>query len=174
MRLRTIQRRIYTREAHVFESVYMPLVHYDNPTVWCNVRSFQLWACPRTFLTDQISPIAERFGNRKFAGGAGGGGGLQAPRNFQMAIFGQNNLIFGLAMDKIFGPQPPPLNETGPARLYACKSTCFAVSLEPVGQTVPIAHASHLVTWIILTVSDRPQSSSVQRSRFYILWFKYH
>ena len=44
------------------------------------------------------------------------GGGLQK-------IFGQNHLIFGQAMDKIFGqltsaPPPPPLNETDPVRLW--------------------------------------------------------
>ena len=64
-------------------------------------------------------------------GGGGGGGGCSPPRNFQIAIFGQknnvifgqNHLIFGQAMDKIFGqltsaPPPPFRNETGPVRLY--------------------------------------------------------
>ena len=55
--------------------------------------------------------------------GGGGGGGCSPPRIFQIAIFGQkkifgqNHLIFGQAMDKIFGQlTSAPLNETGPVR----------------------------------------------------------
>ena len=50
----------------------------------------------------------------------GGGGGVQPPIIFQIAIFGQNHLIFGQAMDKIFGQlTSAPLNETGPIRLWS-------------------------------------------------------
>ena len=66
-------------------------------------------------------------------GGGGGARGLPPPppRIFEMAIFGktkkvifgQKHLIFGQALEKIFGqktssPPPPPTNETGPVRLY--------------------------------------------------------
>ena len=58
----------------------------------------------------------------------GGGAGAAAPWNFSnshirvenQVIFGQNHLIFGQAMEKIFGQltsAPPPLNETGPVPL---------------------------------------------------------
>ena len=61
--------------------------------------------------------------------GGGGGAGAAAPWNFSNShirvenqeIFGQNHLIFGQAMEKIFGQltsaPPPPLNETGPVPL---------------------------------------------------------
>ena len=45
--------------------------------------------------------------------------GLQPPRIFQIAIFGQNHLIFVQAMEKIFGQETSaPLNETRPVRLW--------------------------------------------------------
>ena len=63
-------------------------------------------------------------------GGGGGGGaagrawGCSPPTNCQIAIyknhviFWQNHLLFGQAMDKIFGQlTSAPLNETGPVRL---------------------------------------------------------
>ena len=58
----------------------------------------------------------------------GGGGGLEGSSPFfqvnifgqeKQVIFGQNNLIFGHALDKIFGQATPvPLNETCPVRLW--------------------------------------------------------
>ena len=59
-------------------------------------------------------------------GGGGGGGGCSSPIFFQVAIFGQNPLVFGQALEKIFGqeisaPSPPQKkknNETSPVRLY--------------------------------------------------------
>ena len=57
----------------------------------------------------------------------GGGGGLQPPWIFSNShfrakkhvIFGQNHLIFGQAMEKIFGQlTSAPLNDTGPVRLW--------------------------------------------------------
>ena len=61
----------------------------------------------------------------------GGGGGLPPPSNFSNShfrakkknhvIFGQNHLIFGQAMEKIFGQlTSAPLNKTSPVRLYDC------------------------------------------------------
>ena len=58
----------------------------------------------------------------------GGGGGSSPPVICQIAIFGpkkhvifgQNHLIFGQAMEKIFGQlKSAPLNETGPVRLWS-------------------------------------------------------
>ena len=68
-----------------------------------------------------------------WAGGGGGGGeGLQPPIIFQIAIFGQkkqvvfgqNHLIFGQAMAKIFGQEtsapPPPRTKLVPYA-YGCR-----------------------------------------------------
>ena len=68
------------------------------------------------------------YSGKTFAIGVrgGGGGGLQPPWNFSnshiraknQVIFGQNHLIFGQAMEEIFGQlTSAPLNETGPVRL---------------------------------------------------------
>ena len=59
-------------------------------------------------------------------GGGGGLGGCSPPWNLSnshiraknQVIFGQNHLIFGQAMEEIFGQlTSAPLNETGPVRL---------------------------------------------------------
>ena len=75
------------------------------------------------------------MGNRAVAigvrggGGGGGGGGCSPPRIFKIGIigpktkswviFGQNHLIFGQAMEKIFGQlTSAPLYQIGPVRLW--------------------------------------------------------
>ena len=60
--------------------------------------------------------VAWSYNHRRTSGG-GGGGGCSPPRICQIAIFGQNHLIFGQAMEKIFGQlTSAPLNEIGPVR----------------------------------------------------------
>ena len=71
---------------------------------------------------------AVAIGVRGGRGGGGGAGGCSPPRIFKIGIFGQkknhvifgqNHLIFGQAMEKIFGQlTSAPLNQIGPVRLW--------------------------------------------------------
>ena len=89
-------------------------------------------------------PPVGRFAHRRTRWGAGGGGGgLYPPLEFfkrpfsgkktQHVIFGQNHLIFGQPMEKIFGQlTSAPLNENGPVRLWLCY-----LDLAPVDKSWP-------------------------------------